>query len=73
MNRRNLGRSVMLFKKKKREDIEAAFPTVFTDKEQTEFDLKYGVQTNTKPPTTTTAVNKTVPAKARDNSVPIAK
>ena len=42
LNRGNLGRSVMLFYKKKRDDIEEAFPEVFTDKGQADFELEYG-------------------------------
>ena len=73
LNRGNLGRSVTLFYQKKRDDIEAAFPKVFTDKGREEFDLDYGVPTKTKHSTTNNAVKKIVPAEARDNSVPTTK
>ena len=62
-----------LFYKNKRGEIEVAFPLVFTDKGQAEFDLEYGVNLEISPPTISNAEDKDVPEKARDNGVPTTK
>lgn len=73
LSRENLGRSVTLIFKKKREEVETAFPQVFTKKIHAEFDLKYGVRPEKATPVTTSAQGPIDPAKAKENSVSITK
>lgn len=73
LSRGKLERSVTLFYKIKRAEVEPAFSKFFTAKSQTEFDLEYGVHLMPRLATTNTDLGTVTPAEPRENSVPTAK